>query len=659
MPNSRFPNQPAPSPAYTAAVRTAVIAGVFCAVVAGMLLVDYARREAVDPHETEAYQAAKTQLADLASQPQTPETEARVDELRVAVRAMDLQFRREYFAHRRFTRVGALMLLVGAAVLLVAWRASAALRPPLPDPGPHAPPQDAETQWTRWARAGIGAVSVALLLVAVGLLVSVQRELPGSETKLAALMDTRQDGGPDEDSGDEAGDGPTEASSGDPATADFPSPEELARNWPSFRGPGGAGVSAHDNLPARWDDATGENILWKTPVPLPGNNSPVVWGNKVFMTGADETTRQVYCFDAERGELLWTADVPNTPRTPAEPPEVMSYTGYAASTAAVDGRRVYAMFANGDITAVDLNGKIVWQQSLGMPENHYGHASSLATHRDLLLIQFDQGSRKDGKSRMIALKTATGETAWKVPRDVSCSWASPIVAEAAGRMQLVTAASPWAIAYDPADGSELWRAECLKGGEIGPSPVVRDDVAYTVNEYPCLSAIKAAGSGDVTESHVLWTGEDGLPDTASPLAADKHLFLIASYGIFTCYDRAEGEWLWEMEFEGQFSSSPTLVGDRVYLFGEMEKPEEEMTEAEKDAEEPVMISRGWVIEPGLDEGTIVGRGRFEEGCVTSPAPQDGRFFIRGRKHLYAIGQSNAADLGERLGKKHLFAIGQP
>jgi hypothetical protein len=114
-----------------------------------------------------------------------------------------------------------------------------------------------------------------------------------------------------------------------------------------------------------------------------------------------------------------------------------------------------------------------------------------------------------------------------------------------------------------------------------------------------------------------------------------------------------------MEFEGHFSSSPTLVGDRVYLFAEVEKPEEEMTEAEKDADEPVMICRAWVVEPGDGEGKIVGEGRLEEGCVTSPAPRDGRFFIRGRKHLYAIGQTSSARLHQRVQEKHVFAIGQP
>ena len=679
--NPPSPTQSQSSPAtaapraYTAAVRTAVVAGVFCAVVVGMLLVDYARRGAVDPHESASYQEAKAKLVELTAKAQTPEVEAEIADLRVWIRAVDLQLRREYFAHREFSRIGALLLLGGGVVLLVAWRTATGLCPQVPDPGPHTPPQDLETRWTRWARAGVGAVGLLLVVVAIALLASTRAEVPSSEAELVALLSkekgtnggTKGDGagvgtgvggaekvggeqvGAQGAGGESAGGEQVGTEEGDGPSADFPTPEELARNWPRFRGPGGSGVSAYTDVPTSWDEASGENVLWKTPVPLPGNSSPVVWNDRVFLSGADEKTRQVYCFDTADGELLWQADVPGTPQSRAEPPEVTRDTGYAAPTGVTDGRRFYTMFANGDVAAFDFGGKLVWQQSLGIPENSYGHAASLAMYRNLVIVQFDQGGRKEGKSRLIALEGATGKTAWKVPRPVPSSWASPIVVRADGgegagdtsgggaRDQVVTAADPFVIAYNPADGAELWRAKCLQA-DVGPSPVFRDGVVYTANEFPQLTAIKADGSGDVTDTHVLWTGEDGLPDTCSPLAAEKHLFLLASYGIFTCYDRQSGRWLWEMELDGHFYSSPSLVGERVYLFGEVEKPEEEMTAEDRESDEPVMVCRAWIIEPGAEEGKIVAENRLEEGCVTSPAFQPGRFFIRGRKHLYAIGQ---------------------
>jgi len=609
-----------PEGLYRACVGTAVLAGVFVALVAVLLLIDAARRQADDPLDTESFRQAKAELAELAGKRRTEAIDARIEELKQSIRAMDVELREEFFAHREFSRVGAWMLLGGVAVLLLASRTAAGLRRKLPDPGPHVPPQDLETRWTKGARAGVGVVALLLAGAAVALSVSIDAALPGSEAELAASLEK---GG---DNGAVAG-----------ATG-FPSPEELSRNWPRFRGPGGSGISAYTDLPTSWDEASGKNILWKTPVPLPGNNSPVVWNDRVFISGADEKTRQVYCFNAPDGKLLWAADAPGTPQSTLKPPEVLRDTGYAAPTGVTDGRRFYAMFANGDVAAFDFGGKLVWQQSLGIPENSYGHAASLAMVRNLVLIQFDQGGRNDGKSRLIALEGATGKTVWKVPRPVPNSWASPIVVRGDGdRDQIITAANPWVVAYNPADGAELWRAKCLQA-DVGPSPTFRDGVAYVANEFPQLTAIKADGSGDVTNTHVLWTGEDGLPDTSSPLASKRHLFLLASYGILTCYDRERGEWLWEMEFEGHFCSSPSLVGDRVYLFAEVEKPEEEITPAEAESDEPAMICRAWIVQPGAEAGKTVGQGRLEEGCVTSPAFQPGRFFIRGRKHLYCIGQ---------------------
>jgi len=637
--------RPRPAPGlYSACVWTAVVAGVFVGVVSVLLLVDATRRRAKDPLDTEAFKQAKVELAELAAQPRTEQVEARMEKLKESIRAMDVELRGEYFFHREFSRVGAWMLVGGVAVLLLASRAAAALRPRLPDPGQFPPAQDLETRWTQGARAGVGVLALLLVATAVVLSLGIDAALPGSEAELAALL------------GGEGGEAPA-------AGSDFPSSEELARNWPCFRGPGASGISAYTDMPTSWDEASGKNILWKTPVPLPGNNSPVVWKDRVFLSGADEKTRQVYCFDTADGRLLWRADVPGTPQSTLRPPEVTRDTGFAAPTGVTDGRRFYAMFANGDVAAFDFGGKLIWQQSLGIPENSYGHAASLAMYRNLepiqkgvrplksrgsdpfsdrqlVIIQFDQAGRKDGKSRLIALEGATGKTAWKVPRPVPNSWASPIVVLGNGgsdRDQIVTAADPFVIAYNPADGAELWRAKCLQA-DVGPTPVFRDGVVYTANEFPQLTAIKADGNGDVTDTHILWTGEDGLPDACSPLASEKHVFLLASYGILTCYDRQSGRWLWELELDGHFYSSPSLVGERVYLFGEVEKPEEEMTAEDRESDEPVMICRAWVIEPGAEEGKIVGEGRLEEGCVTSPAFQPGRFYIRGRKHLYAIGQ---------------------
>jgi formylglycine-generating enzyme required for sulfatase activity/outer membrane protein assembly factor BamB len=434
-------------------------------------------------------------------------------------------------------------------------------------------------------------------------------------------------------------------------SADSPSKEEYAKSWPRFRGPDGSGISAYANVPVAWNGQTGDGIAWKSPVPLEGKGSPVVWKDRVFLSGADEQSREVFCFDAANdGKLLWRQKVPGTQASTARPPKVLKDTGYAASTVATDGRRVFAIFANGDVAAFEFDGTLAWARSLGMPENPYGHASSPATWRNLLLIQFDQGSAKAGLSSLMALDVASGSTAWQSPRPAPSSWPTPIVIENKGREMVITCGDPWVIAYSPADGKEIWRADCLRG-DIGPSPVFADGIVYAVNQSPSMSAIGAEGAGnvgkqrrarksppgesaigadgqaDAGKSNVLWTADDNLPDTCSPLATRQYVFLLTSHGMLACYDAKSGKKLWEKQFAGDFKSSPGMAGNLVYLVN--------------------VKGTAWVVEPGPSDCKLVGTASLGEGCVSSPAFQDGRIYLRGEHNLFAIGQRRPPASGGR------------
>jgi len=320
------------------------------------------------------------------------------------------------------------------------------------------------------------------------------------------------------------------------------------------------------------------------------------------------------------GTLLWQKPVPVTALSTKGELEVMQDTGYAAPTTATDGRLVFAIFANGDLAAFDFQGNLAWSHSFGIPKNAYGHASSLVTYQNLLFVQLDQGEAKDKLSKLYAFDIRTGKVVWSVDREVPNSWTTPIVIHAAERDQLITAADPWVIAYQPGDGREIWRADCLRQ-DIGPSPTFANGVVYVATEYRCLSAIRADGQGDVTETHILWQAEDGLPDTCSPLATDEYVFVLATYGILTCYDAQTGEWLWELELEGNFQSSPSLVGNLVYVISDEGK--------------------AWVVEPKKSEGKIVSEADLGEKCVTSPAFQPGRIYLRGAEHLFCIGKKQS------------------
>jgi hypothetical protein len=164
--------------------------------------------------------------------------------------------------------------------------------------------------------------------------------------------------------------------------------EELMANWPQFRGPGGNGVAGSQDPPTDWDGASGINILWKAEVPRPGQNSPVVWGDRVFLSGGDESAREIFCWNAETGKLRWRTAVPRKAGPNAVLPIVDSNTGFAAPTMAVNGREVFALFATGDLAALDFSGKILWTRDLGVPEMKYG--CPLLAVRNAVIVQHDQ-----------------------------------------------------------------------------------------------------------------------------------------------------------------------------------------------------------------------------------------------------------------------------
>jgi len=404
---------------------------------------------------------------------------------------------------------------------------------------------------------------------------------------------------------------------GGPSGPDYPTPEEIAANWPSFRGPGGQGVAAGATAPLEWNGNSGDGVLWKVAVPLKGASSPVSWGLRVFVTGGDAKTREVYCFDAGSGALLWKRPVEGIARSTDEAPEVWDDKTFAAATQATDGRRVYSAFANGDLICHDVDGNEVWKKSLQPIENNYGHASSLTLYRGRLLVLLDQAYGEGGtpQSKLAALDAATGEVAWETARPVRDSWTTPVVISAGGSDQIITAAEPWVIAYAPSTGAEIWKVNCLKGDAV-PSPVLAGGLVCAVMEGSDLTAIRPDGSGDVTKTHVAWASEGDFPSISSPVTDGERLYLISSAGMMSCWDAAAGKMLWEEDLEMAVVSSPTLVADRIYIMG-----------GEGD---------GMVVKAAA-KYELLARNLLGEPCQTSPAFAAGRIYIRGEKHLFCIG----------------------
>ncbi len=568
----------------TAAAVT-VVSGLFSVLVFLLLVLNYLQVQRADPIDDPTLTNLRQEYA------AAPE---RDEALAQRIRELDLLTRKAFFTSQNQLRIGGILLLAGVAVFLVAFKNMARWKPELPQ---LSDPPAAEEEWAAVAtsRRIIGWLSVAVL--AAGLLSAYL-----TESLVAPAPPELAQTPPGEETA-------TVASPGSAPERTYPTWEEIEVNWPSFRGPGGAGVAHFTNIPTRWNVETGEGVRWVTELPRVAANSPVIWGNRLFLSAADENTREMFCYDTETGKLLWTHGLTPFPGTPAQPPKVTEDTGYAAPTMVAHGDRVCAIFANGDVACLDFEGNPVWGRNLGVPVNHYGYASSLIAYENLLLVQYDQN--EGGKA--MALDMDTGKTVWTAARE-KISWASPIIARTPLGDQLMLCSEKQVDAYDPVSGALLWSEECL-GGEVAPSPAYRDGVVFVANEYATATAIKLGGTADAVEPAVLWEWDELLPEVASPVGDGKHFYIATSMGDLLSLDARTGEEAWTEMFDDGFYSSPILVGDRLYV-----------------------ADMGGTIH-------IVGTGDTYQEIATpsmgapvyaTPAYLDGRLYVRTEKHLYCI-----------------------
>jgi outer membrane protein assembly factor BamB len=560
---------------------TVCIAAAFLLLVGAGMVAAHVRHKSSDPWRSPVLLDLKARLV----------AEPRNEALKDQIRQLDLSLREHYFHLLSVKADGVFLLLGGTAALLWACARVRVLthQPPLPQPD-----REAEARRAREAALARQAVTVCGLLAAGGfaVLALVPARSPLADEQ--ALAQLRPDG-----------------RSVPPPPYAITS-EELRAHWPRFRGHQGGGV-AGTSLAL----LAPPTVVWQTPVPARGFNSPLVWNNRVFLTGGDAKLREVFCLDAASGALQWRRRVAVSPPPSGEAAsEIPDMTGYAASTAATDGERVYALFATGELAAFTLDGQPVWSGHVGQPENPYGHATSLVTWRDCLLVQLDQGDEESGKARIIAFDGRTGGVRWRKTRPVGASWATPIVLEAAGREQVITLGLPWVIAYQPEDGAELWRAKLLEG-EITPSPVYAGDRLFLVDPgmYQLL-AMRPDGRGDVTGTHVIWRVDGDMPDISSPVSNGERVFVVATGGTLTCFEAQMGKTLWKHELDVEIQASPSLVGDTLLL----------------------LSTSGEIV--GLDAGPAfreLWRLKLEDQFHASPAFANASVYLRGNKTVWCLG----------------------
>jgi len=575
---------------YNVAKRVAVVAVVFAVIISVLLIVNYLQTKSIDPLNSKAISQLMAKLQE------NPNDEA----LKEQIRALDLLARKAYFTYQWQIRTGSILLFVFVLVFLIALKYMSSLKSQLPDLSESASQDDT------WENKLLSRRYIIFSGLGLFLLAFILGILSENDMKSFGIM-----------------------KKGEMAAAHFPGSDEIRKNWPGFRGPEGIGIAYQTDIPIEWDGKSNKNILWKTLIPLPGYNSPILWGDRIFLSGADRKSRVVYCMDASSGKILWQAEVKDIPGSPEQPPKPTADTGYAAPTMTTDGQRVFAIFATGDIACFDFDGKPIWAKNLGVPGNHYGHSSSLITYQDLLLVQYDQ---KTG-GHLLALKTDTGILLYDKPRDVDISWASPIVVNTGDRAEIILNASPFVISYDPRTGQELWRVECMSG-EVAPSPAYADGMVFAVNEYARLAAIKIGEQGgafrekrppgppakafDKASPGIAWEFEEDLSEVSSPLATKDFLFMASSFGSVSCFNSKTGERYWIHDFDRGFYSSPILVGDKVYV---------------------IDMNGVTHIFKADKQFQLIGTCELGEKVVTIPAFSPGRIYIRGEKNLYCIGKS--------------------
>jgi outer membrane protein assembly factor BamB len=545
-----------------------VITGIFAFILSILMIANYIQTTSIEPLNNQALNQLMLQLQ------KEPDNQA----LKEQIRALDLLARKAYFTNQWQIRTGGFLLFAAIIILLLSFKFLNARKTKFPDLETTAVPN---MSWEEkiLARKSITYTGIGLFVVAL----------------LASLLSQS----------DITADGSETINSASSLTID-----QIHQNWNAFRGPNGLGIAYQTDIPTSWDGASGENIIWKKELSKPGYNSPIIWENKIFISAADKNSQEVYCFDTETGNILWKTELNNIPDTPDKKPKVTKDTGYAAPTMTTDGQKVYVIFATGDIAALDLNGQQIWAKNLGVPKNHYGHSSSLILYEQLLLIQYDHN---DGQN-LIALRSSNGDQVYSTVRSgVQISWASPILIDTGERKEIVLNSSPFVVSYNPLNGQELWRVDCMYG-EVGPSLAFSDQTVFAVNDLAILAAIKMTD-----EPSIVWEYDEDLPEASSPVATPEYLFVATGFGPVSCFDVKSGEQYWMHEFDEGFYSSPIVVDNFVYLIDK--KGVTHIFKADKQFE---LIS-----EPALGEEV-----------VTIPAFMPGRIYVRGSKNLYCIGIKN-------------------
>ena len=426
-----------------------------------------------------------------------------------------------------------------------------------------------------------------------------------------------------------------------------------AQNWPQFRGPGATGVVESPGQPVKWDAAAAQGVRWKLAIPGLAHSSPVVWGNKIFVTTAvnsakDETrfglygdvapvkndpkhTWKVYAIDRLKGTILWeriaSENIPKVKRHPKSTP--------ADSTPVTDGKYLVVLFGSEGLYTYDLNGKLLWKQDLGVLDSgwfydadyQWEHGSSPIIYKDLVIIQADVQKN----SFIAAYDLKSGKLKWKTPREEIPGWSTPTVYEGKTRTELIANGAKAIRGYDPVTGKELWRLGPMS--EITtPTPFAAHDLIFVTSGYAPIQpiyAIRPGGNGDLSlkdgkesSDFVGWSKQRGGPYMPTPIVYGDLLYTCSNQGVLTAYNAKTGERVYQERVGGTggaFTASPVASDGKVYL-------------ASEDGDV-------FVVKAGT-KYELLSKNPVGEVMMATPAISDGMLIVRTVSHLYAFGDRN-------------------
>jgi outer membrane protein assembly factor BamB len=408
-----------------------------------------------------------------------------------------------------------------------------------------------------------------------------------------------------------------------------------AEDWPQFRGPTGDGLAAAARPPLTWSPT--RNVAWKAPVPGRGRSSPVILGDRIWLTTAVETGLRTFaegpdrmqqaervvigavCLERATGKQVYHVDL-----FPLEnPAPVNLLNSYATPTPVAEPGRLYCDFGTFGTACLDAaTGAVLWKRQFPL-DHHHGPGSSPVVYKDLLVLV------RDGRDQqyVTALNKNTGETVWKTNRppiaasnrEFHKSFSTPLIFESDGRVQMVVPGAQWLVAYDPETGKEIWRVDDGKGETVAPRPVQGKGMAYlstgVLGGRAQLWAVRVDGQGDVTRTHVAWKLPTTIGFMPSPLLAGRELYLLNDDGFVACVDASSGDVLGKGRAGGNYAASPVHAEGRLYCFSREGKTV--VLQANKDL-------------------TLLAENQLEGPIFASPAFVGSAIYLRTDSHLFCL-----------------------